>query len=65
MGKVLATGEETQERPTGLRDVVADRTAQHRVPALERVNDGALRDGRLKVEFDFAADAREPAEVRR
>jgi hypothetical protein len=29
------------------------------------VNDGALCDGRLKVEFDFAADARKPAQVRR
>src|SRR5271155_578370 len=39
VGKVLTTGEETQERPTCLRDVVTDRAAQHRVPALERVND--------------------------
>jgi len=65
MGKVLATGEEAKERPTRLRDVIADRTAQHRVATLECVDDGALGDGRLKVEFHFAADAREPAEVRR
>ena len=65
MGEVLATSEEAQERPTRLRDVVADRPAQHRVATLERVYDGALRDGRLKVEFHFAPDAREPAEVRR
>src|SRR5271156_1636492 len=65
MGKVLATGEEAQERPTRLRDVVTDRAAQHRVPALERVNDGALRDRRWKVELHFAADARQPAQMRR
>src|SRR5271170_6416860 len=65
MGKVLATGEEAQERPTCLRHVVADRTAKHRVPALKRINDGALCDRRLKLEFHFAADAREPAQVRR
>src|SRR6202046_568825 len=63
MRKVLAAGKETQERPTRLGDVVADRTAQHRVPAFERVDNGALCDGRLKVEFHFAADARQPAQV--
>src|SRR5690242_3486212 len=65
MGKVLATSEEAQKRPTRLRDVVADRTTQHRVPTLERVDDGALCDGRLKIEFHFTADFREPTEVRR
>src|SRR5579863_5798576 len=65
MRKVLAACEEAQEGPTRLRDVVADRTAQHRVPTFECVDDGALCDGRLHVEFDFAADAREPAQVRR
>ena len=65
MGKVLAASEEAQERPACLRDVIADRAAQHRVTVLERVNDGALCDGRLKVEFDFACDARKPTQVRR
>ena len=65
MRKVLTAGKETQERPAGLRDVVANRTAQHRIPALDRVDDGALCDGCLKVEFHFAADAREPTEMRR
>jgi len=64
MGKVLAAGKEAQEGPTRLRDVVAYRTAQYGVATLEGVNDGALCDGRRKVEFDFAADAREPAQVR-
>ena len=60
MRKVLAAREEAQKRPARLRDVVADGTAQNRVPALERVDYGALCHRRLKIEFHFAADAREP-----
>ena len=63
--EIFAAGEEAQERATGLGDVVADRATQHRVATFERVDDGALRDGRLKVELDFAIDAREAAQVRR
>src|ERR1700685_2155413 len=65
MGKVFATGGEAQGRATGLRGVVVGRAAQPRVAALEGVNDRALGDGCRKVEFHFAADAREPTEVRR
>ena len=42
--KILLAGEEPHERPALLRDVVADRPAQHRIAGLERVEDRALRD---------------------
>ena len=37
MGQVLLAGEEPQERPALLRDVVADRPAQHRIAGLEGI----------------------------
>ena len=39
MRQILLAGEEPDERPALLRDVVADRSAQHRIAALERVED--------------------------
>jgi hypothetical protein len=43
--------------PAQLDQVSLRLTARHRVPTFECVDDGALCDGRLKVEFDFDADA--------
>jgi hypothetical protein len=63
VGKVLTAGEEAEERPTSLRGVVADGTAQRRVPTLERVDHRALGDRRLQIKFDFAADARKTAQM--
>jgi len=65
MREVLTAGEESQERLTLLRDVIADRTAEHRVAGFERVDDGTLRSRTLYVEFHLAADARESSKVRR
>lgn len=65
VGKVLAAGEEAEERPTRLGGVVADRTAQRRIPTLECVDHRALGDRRLQIKFDFAADARKAAQMRR
>ena len=50
MRQVLLTGEEPDERPPLLCDVVADRSAQHRIAGLERVEDRALRDLTLDLE---------------
>ena len=52
-------GEEPQERPALLRDVVADRPAQHRIAGLERVEDRALRGRALDVELHLAVDLRQ------
>src|SRR5437899_4322220 len=59
MGEVLLAGEEPQERSALLRDLIADRAAQHRVAGLECVEDRALRGLTLDVELHLAADARQ------
>src|SRR5205807_1511276 len=41
--EILAAGEEAHERPTLLRDVIADGPAQHGIFAFERVENRALR----------------------
>src|SRR6059036_509647 len=59
VGQILLAGEEAHERPAPLRDVVADRPAQHRIAGLERVEDRALRDPTLDVELHLAVDVRQ------
>ena len=63
MGKILAAGEEPQERPALLRDVVADGAAQHRITGLQRVEDRALRCRTLDVQLHVAGEVRQPAQV--
>src|SRR5207244_13180161 len=59
MRQIFLAGEEPDERPPLLRDVVADRAAQHRVTGLQRVQDRALRRLTFDVELYLAADARQ------
>ena len=61
--QILAAGEEAQERAALLRDVIADRAAQHRVTGFERVEDGALRELPSDLEFDFAVDVRQSSQM--
>jgi hypothetical protein len=63
MGQILLAGEEAQHRPTLLRDVVADGSAQHRVAGLERVEDRALRDGARDFERHLGADLRQRSQM--
>ena len=63
VGQILLAGEEPHERPALLRDVIADRAAQHRIAGLERVEHRALRRPAVDVELHLAVDAR--ASVRR
>src|SRR5260370_11873896 len=63
MGQILPAGEESQERPALLRDVVTDRAAQHGIAGLERVEDRALRGRTLDVELHFTGDVRQPPQV--
>src|SRR5438270_12587338 len=51
MREVLFAGKKPQEWPALLRDVVADRSSQHRISRLESVEDRAL--GGLARQFDF------------
>src|ERR1035441_9945652 len=59
MRQVLLAGEEAQERPALLGDVVADGAAQHWVTGFERVKDRALRDSALDFDLHLAANVRQ------
>src|ERR1700732_5065480 len=63
MGQILAAGEEPQERPPLLRDVIADCTSQHRIADLECVEDRALRDRALDVQLHLAGNVRQTSQV--
>jgi hypothetical protein len=65
VGEILLAGEEPQERSALPGDVVADRSAQHRIADLERVQDRALRDRPLDVHLHLAADMRERPQMGR
>src|SRR6267378_1510951 len=65
VGQIRLAGEQPHERPALLRDVVADRPAQHRVAGLERVEDRALRGHTLDVELHLAVDVLERPQMRR
>src|SRR6266568_5205832 len=54
VGEVPLAGEEPQERPALLRDVVADRPAQHGIAGLEGVEDRALRSLALDLDLHLA-----------
>src|SRR5438093_1561181 len=63
VGQILLAGEDPHERSALLRDVVADRPAQHRIASLERVDNRALRDPTVDVELHLAVDLRELAQM--
>ena len=65
MRKILRASEESQERAALLRDVIANRASQHRIPRLQRVEDRALRDGALDLQLYVAANMRKRSQVRR
>src|SRR6266852_3201474 len=65
MGQILLAGEEPQERPTLLRDLVADRPAQHGIAGFERVEDRSQRDRAVELKFYFAADVRQRSQMLR
>src|SRR2546427_909694 len=63
VGQILLAGEDPHERSASLRDVIADRAAQHRIAGLERVEDRALRDLTLDVELHLAVDVRQLSQM--
>jgi len=63
VGEILAAGEETQERAALLRDVIADRAAEHRVTGFERVENGALRGLASDLELNFTANVRQSSQM--
>src|SRR5712691_2894149 len=63
VGQIPLAGEEPQERPALLRDVVADRPAQHRITGLQRVDDRALRHRTFNLELHLSVDPRQPPQM--
>jgi hypothetical protein len=63
VGQILLAGEEPYERSALLRDLIADRPAQHRIAGLEGVEDRALRDRPLDVEIDIPSEKEAAASV--
>ena len=47
VGEILLTRKEPQKRPALLRDVIANRPAQHRIASLERIEHRTLRNRTL------------------
>ena len=56
MGQILLAGEEPHKRSALLRDVVANRAAQHWVATLERIQYRALSNLSLHLKADLAVD---------
>jgi hypothetical protein len=65
MRQILLAGEKAQERPALLRELIADRPAQHGIAGFERVEDRSQRDRAVELKFYFAADVRQRSEMLR
>jgi len=65
MGQILLAREETQKRPSLLRDVIADGPAQHGVAGLKRLEDRPLCDRTVEFERHLAADMGKRSQVLR
>src|SRR6266705_5407686 len=65
VGEVPLAGEEAQERPALLRDVVADRPAQHGIAGLERIENGRSCGQARDVELQLALDPGQRPQVGR
>ena len=61
--QILLARKEPDERAPFLRDVVPNRTSQHRVADLDCIEDCAQRGITLNLERQLAVDARERSEV--
>src|SRR5262249_28003812 len=64
VGQVLLAREEAQERTAFLRDVIANRAAQHWIAGLDRVEPRTLRCLTRHVDVHFAVDLRQPSQMR-
>src|SRR5712691_7614329 len=64
MGQIPFAGEEPQERPALLRDVVANRAPQHRIAGLQRVEHRTLCDRTIHLELHVAGHTRQRPQMR-
>ena len=65
MRQILLASKEAQERPPLLGYMIADGSAQHRIPFLQRVEHRAQRDRRCDFERYLGAGVRQRSQVRR
>ena len=65
MRKIFLAGEEAQERPSLLRDVISDSPAQHRIAGLNRLEDRPLCGRALDLDRHLAADMGKRSQVLR
>jgi len=65
MREIFLAGEEAQECPTLLRDMIADRTLQHGIGLLDRIEYRALRHRTVYLNLDFVPDVRQRTEMLR
>jgi hypothetical protein len=60
---ILSANEEPQERPALPGAVIADRTPQHWILALERVEDRSLGNRRVNLQRKVSVDARQISQM--
>jgi hypothetical protein len=65
VGEIFLAGEETQEGAPLLRDLIANRAAQHGIPRLKRIEHRALRDRTLDLELHLTPDMRQSSKMLR
>src|SRR5205814_5887751 len=65
VGEILLAGEKADKRPALQRHVIADRSAQHRIGRLERVEHRSLRRLPGQLDLHFVAHAGQRSQVRR
>jgi hypothetical protein len=58
VGQVFLASEEPQHRPPLLRNLIADRPAEHGIAGLHGVENGALRDRTLNIELHLGPNLR-------
>jgi len=65
MRQIFLAGEEAQEGPPLLRDMISNRPAQHRVTSLKRVEHRALRDRAVDLKLNLVTDVRQRTQMLR
>jgi hypothetical protein len=65
MGQIFFAGEEAQERPALLRDLIANSAAQHGIAGFQRVQHRALRHWSFDFNLHLNVDVRQSSQMLR
>jgi len=65
MRQIFLAGEESQKRPPLLRNLIANRPAQHGISGLKRIKHRALRDRTSDLKLNFAAGVSQRSQMLR